>query len=93
MIVQGYGATEVLAALYECGAPLCMESFCAYLSRRAQEDFWRKYMAQALWLSMRTKYKEPPMGSYISMSDRKKPHAAKTAEELKEELLARLREE
>lgn len=83
----------MLAALYAHGAPPRMEALAAHLAQRAQEDFWRKYMAQALWLDMQRAHKKPPMESYISMLDKGKHHEKKTAEELREELLARLREE
>lgn len=70
-----------------------MDALAALLKTGADEDFRLSYIAQALWMAMRIGYKEPPMESYMALTDRMRPdrQRGQTAEELKESLLAKLR--
>lgn len=68
-----------------------MVALHSLLSTREKERAWQAYTAEMMYFSAKANYKEFPFPSYIEYIKKPYKQSQKTAEELKEELLSRLK--
>ena len=70
-----------------------MAALRSHLLSREKERKWQAYTAEMLYLAAKANYKEFPFPSYVEFSKEKTKQESRTAEELRRDLLDRLRRE
>lgn len=64
------------------------------MAQEEESKLREEYIAQAVWYILRARYKKPPIDSYLNiLTTIKGGKETKTADKLREELLAMLRKE
>ena len=67
-----------------------MRALSELLKARDKFQLWQAYMAEISWAGAKASYKEFPIPSYLEMTKEKAPRDTRTAEQIREGLLARL---
>lgn len=70
-----------------------MNALRSFFYRQEKERKWQTYAAEMLYVSAKSNYKEFPFPSYVEFIKENPKQESRTAEELRRDLLARLRRE
>lgn len=67
-----------------------MQALGEMLQERDWERLWQDYMAMVTWSAARSQYKEYPLPSWLELTKKSAPADNRTAEEIRDALIARL---
>ena len=93
-IIQQHGPERAVGVIHRYGAPATMGALALSLEYEAQETSWKTYVADLLWVIARKDYENFPIQPYSEMmAATHKTNDTRSAEEIREHILERIRGE
>lgn len=72
---------------------MTMQALSDVLEERGRCRLWQDYAASMLWVEARSQYREFPFPTWIELTAKPEPQDRRTAEEIRDDLIARLNKE